>query len=344
MIIMIFMIFTIFMILNWEDFIMKTFSINTATTQAAFKQAGFTEIREIFTAANTIQLSSNFIRHKLMSDYAFTEGQAAGSLRRACLKTLLFAVGNAEYMINIDFPNGIAPYINNSGDPADDASDANISELDPDVRPEQMCFMGNLDMDPNTSEQRQERFKKLLEGVLDVSRATRMDFKMTLSKLVYTAGMAFNIIDYDLDDVLIYHGILQNVQSIADFDWTADLASLDDYVNAILDALDNFKEPSTVLLLNNMLSEFYNHFAEDHSIARLNSQDVRVLHTLMGVIDKLVNSIESYLHHHHVDASIARIPDCMSEEAAAKYLDSISVFNVDKDLDNDNNTLDHVSD
>ena len=323
---------------------MKTFSINTATTQAAFKQAGFTEIREIFTAANTIQLSSNFIRHKLMSDYAFTEGQAAGSLRRACLKTLLFAVGNAEYMINIDFPNGIAPYINNSGDPADDESDANISELDPDVTLEQMHFMGNLDTDPNTSEQ---RFKKLLEGVLDVSRATRMDFKMTLSKLVYTAGMAFNIIDYDLDDVLVYHSILQNVQSIADFDWTADLTSLDNYVNAILDALDNFKEPSTVLLLNNMLSEFYNHFAEDHSIARLNSQDVRVLHTLMGVIDKLVNSIESYLHHHHVDASIARIPDCMSEEAAAKYLDSISVFNVDTDLDNDNDDNgmpDHVSD
>lgn len=90
---------------------MKTFSINEATTEAAFKAAGFSELRAIFQDKSTLTLSSNDIRKSLMKDYNFTEGQASGTIRRACDKQLLFAAGNAEYIFNIDFPHAVADYI-----------------------------------------------------------------------------------------------------------------------------------------------------------------------------------------------------------------------------------------
>lgn len=92
---------------------MRTFSINEATKEAAFKAAGFSELREIYQNEGTLKLSSKSIRDSLMNDYGFSAGQASGTLRRACVKKLLFSVGNAEYVYNIDFPLGTAPYIDN---------------------------------------------------------------------------------------------------------------------------------------------------------------------------------------------------------------------------------------
>lgn len=90
---------------------MNTFSINEASKKAAYKAAGFKELQEIFEDNGTVILSSGVIRKTLTTKYNFTEGQAAGTIRRATIKKLLFAAGNSEYIYNIDFPHSVAEYI-----------------------------------------------------------------------------------------------------------------------------------------------------------------------------------------------------------------------------------------
>lgn len=90
---------------------MISFSVNDMTKEAAFKASGFSELRDIFSESRTLRMSSGDIRAALIKDYGFTEGKAAGAVRRAAQKGLLHCVGNAEYVYNIDFPNSTATYI-----------------------------------------------------------------------------------------------------------------------------------------------------------------------------------------------------------------------------------------
>lgn len=101
---------------------MMTFSLNDATKEAAFRAAGFTELSDIFNDNGTVKMTYGELRKALIEKYDFTDGQIAGTIRRACKKQLIFAVGNAEYILNLDFPFGVSNYIT-----GDESSDTEFS-------------------------------------------------------------------------------------------------------------------------------------------------------------------------------------------------------------------------
>ena len=244
---------------------MRTFSINEATTQAAFKQAGFSEIREIFENAGTTQLSSNKIRSALIEKYNFTTGQAAGTLKRACQKQLLFAIGNAEYVYNIDFPHSIAPYISKSGildDDSDDSDDLNISNN----------ISDNASIN-NT------------ENIL-------LDFNISLTKTIYAAGLISDVFKYDINDILQYHKLLTALQTIADSILQNDKSLLSDFVNNIVNILvANTHDDSIYDCLSDRLQVFYDDFSATKSISNISESDITCLYSYMNVIRDTLASL-----------------------------------------------------
>ncbi|MBO5435135.1 hypothetical protein J6A31_04865 [bacterium] len=109
---------------------MRAFSINTATKEAAYKAAGFSQIKEVFDEKGDVILSTTDIRTICKDKYGFTEGQVSGAIRRACEKQLLFPLGNATYIYNIDFPFGVAPYISNGTIIAAQNGQENLEPID----------------------------------------------------------------------------------------------------------------------------------------------------------------------------------------------------------------------
>ena len=243
---------------------MRTFSINEATTQAAFKQAGFSEIREIFENAGTTQLSSNKIRSALIEKYNFTTGQAAGTLKRACQKQLLFAIGNAEYVYNIDFPHAIAPYISESDflDDDSDDSDNNISN--------------NISDNASINN---------IENIL-------LDFNISLTKTIYAAGLISDVFKYDINDILQYHKLLTALQTIADSILQNDKSLLSDFVNNTVNILvANTHDDSIYNCLSDRLQTFYDDFSATKSISNISESDITCLYSYMNVIKDTLASL-----------------------------------------------------
>lgn len=245
---------------------MRTFSINEATTQAAFKQAGFSEIREIFENEGTTQLSSNKIRSALIEKYNFTTGQAAGTLKRACQKQLLFAIGNAEYVYNIDFPHAIAPYISKSGILDDDSDNLNISDNISD------------DISDNAS--------------INNAENILLDFNISLTKTIYAAGLISDIFKYDINDILQYHKLLTALQTIADSVLQNDKSLLSDFVNNTVNILvANTHDESIYNCLSDRLQTFYDDFSATKSISNISESDITCLYSYMNVIRDTLASL-----------------------------------------------------
>lgn len=242
---------------------MRTFSINEATTQAAFKQAGFSEIREIFENAGTTQLSSNKIRSALIEKYNFTTGQAAGALKRACQKQLLFAIGNAEYVYNIDFPHSIASYISKSGILDDDFND---------------FYNLNNNISDNAS--------------INNAENILLDFNISLTKTIYAAGLISDIFKYDINDILQYHKLLTALQTIADSVLQNDKSSLSDFVNNTVNILvSNTHNNSIYNCLSDRLQTFYDDFSATKSISNISESDITCLYSYMNVIRDTLASL-----------------------------------------------------
>lgn len=108
---------------------MLSFSINSAKEQAAFGFSGFSELRSLFRESNTVILSSCEIRDALRRNYKFTDGQASGTIKRACDKKLLFSLGNSQYVYNNAYPDGVATYISDSDRSGDTQSVSDMAVL-----------------------------------------------------------------------------------------------------------------------------------------------------------------------------------------------------------------------
>ena len=92
---------------------MVTFSINATEKQAAFLPAGFSELKKIYEQkmerkGGDIILSYGTIKKELFTQFNFTDGKIAGTVRRASQKGLLIPLDNGAYKFNEKFPEIIS--------------------------------------------------------------------------------------------------------------------------------------------------------------------------------------------------------------------------------------------
>lgn len=265
---------------------MRTFSFNQAATEAAYKQAGFTEIRKIFEDAGSIQLSSNYIRNALINNFNFTQGQASGALRRAHLKQLLFHVGNAEYMYNIDFPHSVASYINKS-DKIDDEQFMQYISSDS----ESDFTDSELESDPNTEANTICSDYDFMHMQSEADAFT--DFARGIHKVVIDSSTISNIFNYDVEDVIVFYKVIMILKAFADAVFTHNYDNTTVVSDDINSLISNVHDVEIFRMLYNNLSAFYVSFCQIHTIADMDESTVKELYDVYnifhGILDVLTN-------------------------------------------------------
>jgi len=266
---------------------MKTFSINQATTDAAFKQAGFTELKEIFNNAGTVQLSSGAIRKALIDNYNFTEGQAAGTIRRACLKKLLFSIGNAEYMFNIDFPHSVAPYIAEvCNADADMLNDENVEIMSAEERyralsadiPDTRCYCKL-----NTG-----IYAAVNADIIDDNDRVRKEFRNAIKSATHNAGLITNITTAEAINVENYHKLLCCLNMFADEE--AVDAEPDEMIFDIL--VNKFNDSELLIVLHDAIQTAISDFGNEYSIAALNTDSFKWIYGRITTVNDMLFKIE----------------------------------------------------
>lgn len=85
---------------------MRTFSVNSS--DAAFRPAGFNELRAMFDWADEVVMKYADIRDYMTENHMFSEGQISGLIQRACKKGLLKQIDRGVYYYNIRYPEPIS--------------------------------------------------------------------------------------------------------------------------------------------------------------------------------------------------------------------------------------------
>lgn len=90
---------------------MKSISFHENYIKSAYSFSGFTELKDIFEEEQTVIMTVADISERMRDKYNFTSSKISGIIMRAVQKGLLYKTGRGTCVINIDYPEGVADYI-----------------------------------------------------------------------------------------------------------------------------------------------------------------------------------------------------------------------------------------
>lgn len=109
---------------------MKSVSFHEEHIKAAFNLTGFTELKSVFESEQELMLPVSVISANMKDKYNFTDAKISGIILRAVQKHLLFKAGRGVYVLNLEYPERTADYIEDMVESKTDVRNIVLSEID----------------------------------------------------------------------------------------------------------------------------------------------------------------------------------------------------------------------